>query len=313
METWLILIILGRLILSFASLIDKYIVTSGKVSKPFMYAFFVSSLSVSPLLLFLSGLLSFEAGLYGIVLPSINNVSAPDLILSVLSLVYGFSFFFSLFYLYSAFAKSDASDVVPVVGSLSAIGVFFLGSIFLGEVLTQNFLIGFVLLVLGTAVVSHFRFSKEVFLFSLLAGIFSAINISTAKYLFSQYTFDNGLFWSIVGVSVVLIIILLIPKYFKEVTHHTRQTKKIGAVWVIGNTILGGTGNFLILKAIDLGTASIVQASGGLQFVFIAILSFIFGRITPYEFGENNTIKDVVQKIFAIMIISLGFFFLFIK
>ncbi len=50
----------------------------------------------------------------------------------------------------------------------------------------------------------------------------------------------------------------------------TKRTTKSGSAWVIGKTILAGIAGLLVLKAIELGDVSLVQALGGLQFAFLA-------------------------------------------
>jgi len=75
---------------------------------------------------------------------------------------------------------------------------------------------------------------------------------------------------------------------------------------------LGGIAGIALLKATELGSVTIVQALNGLQFAFLILLSIFFGKITPLSFGENNTMKDVLQKTVSVSLIIIGFYFLFI-
>jgi len=310
MAPWIILVVIGQLMFAVTSLIDKFIVTSKKVSKPFVYAFFVSLLSILSLLIFALGFIPLDLG--GFVFPSIYNIQIPDFKFALAAVMFGFSFFYSLYYLYSALAKADASDVVPVITSLSAVGVFILSTLFLGDTLSTNFLLGFILLVAGTFFISHFRFNKEVLILSLLSGIAFSVNITVTKFMFNTTSFDNGFFWSRIGILFAVIFFLVIPDYIEKLFENTKQSGKSGGLWVIGNSIIGGVAGFMVLKAIELGNPTIVQSLAGLQFIFITIISYSVGRLTPVEFGENHNLKDIIQKGIAIVIMSIGFFFLFI-
>ena len=73
----------------------------------------------------------------------------------------------ALWGLFSSLKKNDASDVVPVIGSLSAIFALIISAVFFRTILPVNFSIGFAFLVFGTLLISHLRFNKKVVLFAL--------------------------------------------------------------------------------------------------------------------------------------------------
>lgn len=308
MPTWILIVITAHFLNAIVSIVDKHIVTAGKVSKPIVYAFYVGILSTLSILIFSFNILPLK--IEG--LPHINNVYFPDIKLSTFSILSGYLFLVALVSLYSAFKKSDASDVVPVVGSSNAIFTFIISFIFLGEVLTKNFLIGFIFLVVGTVILSHFRFSYKVLGFSLLSGIFYAGYYSLMKVMFNDYAFDQAFFWSRIGLLFASVSLLIVPYYKKIIFQGTKQSKVKHGLWILGNNILGGIAGISLLKATELGSVTIVQALNGLQFAFLIIISVIFGKITPVSFGENNNISDIVQKILSVSLIIIGFYLLFI-
>ncbi len=308
MPTWILIVIAAHFLNAIVSIVDKHIVTAGKVSKPIVYAFYVGILSTLSILIFSFNILPLK--IEG--LPHINNVYFPDIKLSTFSILSGYLFLVALVSLYSAFKKSDASDVVPVVGSSNAIFTFIISFIFLGEVLTKNFLIGFIFLVVGTVILSHFRFSYKVLGFSLLSGIFYAGYYSLMKVMFNDYAFDQAFFWSRIGLLFASVSLLIVPYYKKIIFQGTKQSKVKHGLWILGNNILGGIAGISLLKATELGSVTIVQALNGLQFAFLIIISVIFGKITPVSFGENNNISDIVQKILSVSLIIIGFYLLFI-
>lgn len=77
--------------------------------------------------------------------------------------------------------------------------------------------------------------------------------------------------------------------------------------------ILAGIAAFMLLKATDWGDVTVVQALDGLKFVFIILISLLFGRFIPHEAGENNFgFKTVIRKCLYVAIIAVGFVILFI-
>jgi len=310
MPSWILIVFVAQFINAIVAIFDKHIITSEKVSKPIVYAFFVSFLSFISISVFLLPFLPFDFG--KIVLPNINNVTLPTFNLITFSILSGFAFFIAILTSYKAFKKADASDVVPVVGSVTAIFTFIISFLFLSEVLTPNFIYGFIFLVLGMIILSHYRFTLKVFILTFLSGLFFAIYFSLMKYLFNEYAFDQSFFWTRIGMLISVLIILLLPKYNKEILHGAKKTKIHGGFWIIGNNILGGIAGIALLKAVELGSVTIVQALNGLQFVFLILISVLFGKITPVTFGENNSIIDIVQKIISVSLIVCGFYLLFI-
>ncbi len=299
----------GQFINALVAIIDKYIVTSRTVARPVVYAFYITVLSGISIVIFLFGTITIPFANYS--LPSIENVYLPSFLTILMSVFGSISLFFALTTMYSAFKKSDASDVVPVIGSSSAVFVLILGFLLLGLSLPNNFALGFTLLIIGTLSVSHFRFRKVDLLFSVLSGFFFAVNILSAKILFVETNFDNGFFWLSVGYLIIPLFILFSKEYREKILNQPKITGKSGGALVIVNKILAGVAAFLILKAIDIGNPSIVQALAGLQFAFLLFFSILFGKHTPHEFGENINWKEGLQKFFSIVIIVLGFFVLF--
>ena len=310
MEIWIYLVVIAQFLLAGVAIVDKYILTSKRVPKPFVLSFYVSILTVFSLSVYFLDLL--PKGLLGFDAPSIINVQRPSMAMVAMSLVAGYTFFYSLVSLYSALREADASDVVPVVGSVAAICTFFLNFIILGEVLSQNFFIGFLFLVIGTVLISSFRLKKEVIFMCLNAGILFAINATMVKSMFVATTFDHAFFWSRMGKLLVVGSILLVPRYWGKMNVNVGRTKPGSGLIVIAKTVVAGIAAFMILKAIELGNVTIVQALAGLQFAFLGLFSFILGKYTSEVWGENNNWRDILQKAAAIILLLLGTYYLFI-
>jgi drug/metabolite transporter (DMT)-like permease len=311
MSAWLILVVIGQFLNAIVSLVDKFILTSKKVPKPILYSFFISLVAIFSISIFFLGYLPFT--IQGLDFPTFSDINALNLEIFLLSILVGYGFLFAIFYTYSALEKADASDVVPVVGAISAIFTFILGYFILESRLTSGFFWGFSLLVLGTLFTSHFRFNLKIFKFAFLSGLFFSIHFFSSKFMFNHFDFETSFFWSRLGMGVAGLSLLFLPSFRKLFSKKEKKqkTKKRNILLVLSNATMGGVAGILIVKAIDLGDVSIIQALGGLQFVFIAIIGFVVGKITPKEFGENNSTKDIIQKTISIIIISAGFMLLF--
>lgn len=311
MAVWIFLAIVAQLLNAFVALIDKYIVTSkNALPQPFVYAFYTSVLSGASILVF--ALSSVPVPLDGVAFPSFSNVQFPSLEVIAFCVLAAYTFFYAIVSMFTALQKADASDVVPVIGAVSAISSFVLGAIFLDSTLSPNFLIGVALLTVGTALVSRFRFSWAVAFSSIHAGIFFGLHYVVLKGLFNMTSFDNGFFWSRVVFMAFAFSLLLVPSYMQKIVERTKETGKRAGALILANKVIAGFAGILILKATDLGDVSIVQALGGVQYVFIFIISVLLGPYGPQVCNDGKcTTRELIHKAIFIAIITLGFFVLF--
>lgn len=306
MYTFIILVVIAQFLNAIVAIIDRYILTSNRVEEPIKYAFLISTLSSLSIIVFLFSFIQLPIGS----IPSFSNVDILNLKEFGLVSVVSVSFILALFFLFSGFKRSDASDVVPVVGSVAAISTLLLSYELLNTVLNTNFRTGFILLVLGTLMVSHFRFDTRTAIFAILSGIMFGINTVFMKLLFIETNFDTGFFWSRLGIFAFALLLLFTP-YISSTKGKTKTTKASWGI-ILLNKAIAGLAAILILKAIDLGNPSLVQALGGLQFIFLLLISFMIGKKTSYSCGENCSIYDLLQKTISIAIIVIGFLYLFI-
>ena len=309
--SWILLAAIAQLILAAVAILDKYIVSDEKVlPKPFVYAFYTCLISGAWILVYLIGLVPHS--FFGVSLPSLANIERPTLEVVALSFLGAYSFFIALVSMFNALKQSEASDVIPVVGSVSALGSFGLGYLFLDVSLSSNFIFGIILLVAGTFLVSRYRFSPKIAMLAIHGGLFFALHYIALKGLFNVTSFDNGFFWSRIAFMLFALSLLLVPIYYEKIREQTKSTGKRAGFLVLINKLLAGVGSILILKATQLGDVAVVQALGGLQFVFILLLGIVFGgknfRICKEESCRTN---EVIQKTIFVAIISLGFLILF--
>ena len=306
--SWLSLTIIAQVLNSIVALFDKYLVTSKRVTTPILYVFYTGVLTFLGVLVYIPSLFISHSSL-----PKFSNISLLPFPLFLLLMCAGAFQLVALWALFSSLKKNDASDVVPVIGSLSALFALLIGYLFLDVNLPAHFTFGFGLLVLGTLLISHLRFNKKTVLFTLLGGFSFALYNIFLKEILIQTSFDTGFFWISI-ITTVLSFGLLFSKKIRNTFHTQRKEKhiKITGIVMLGSKILAGIAGILLIKAIEVGEVSLVQALGGLQFVFLFLIAVIIGPLTPLDFGENITRKDMYSKLIAISIIVIGFILLFI-
>ena len=82
-------------------------------------------------------------------------------------------------------------------------------------------------------------------------------------------------------------------------------------VLIFGSKAMAGVATLLILHATNRGDVAVVQALGGLQYVFIILLGIFF---TLWPWGrhvERYHPEHILQKALFVAVIAIGFLVLF--
>lgn len=308
---WILLAAAAQFLNAFVALVDKRIVSDEKViMRPFVYAFYTCLVSGVWITVYFISLLPFS--FWGIPIPSFAHVMRPTLEIVALSFLAAYTFFTALVSMFTALKEADASDVIPVVGATSAVATFGLGYLFLNTALSNNFILGIILLSIGTFLVSRFHFSYKTALISIHAGIFFAFHYVAIKGLFLVTTFDNAFFWSRIAFMFYALSLLLVPSFLEKIKKHSATATRQTGYLILSNKILAGISTILILKATDLGDVAVVQALGSLQFVFILLLGIFFSLGTKKgNSGEVYRHDTILQKSLFVSVITIGFLVLF--
>ncbi|MDP3954294.1 MAG: DMT family transporter [bacterium] len=297
MSTLFIFLALGaQFINAGVTLADKYLVTSKKaIADPVTYAFYVA---------LLSGVVIF--------LVPFGVISLPSQAVIWLSLATGLTFVVSLIFLYQALKMSDASDVAPVLGALTAIATLAFSFSILNDRLSGGFFVGFIFLVAGTGLMSYFRFNMRSFLCVLVAGTLLGLSGVLIKRIFLETTFIDGFFWTRMANVLIAVLLLFWPGVLKKIKSRTKESSR-GSKWlIIGNKLMAGIAFFLVLYAIKIGNVSVVNALNGSQFLFLLLFAVIFTKKMPEYFFETVHKHVVVgQKLAGTLLIVAGLLFLF--
>jgi uncharacterized membrane protein len=308
--TWLLLATVGQFLNAIVAIFDKYIVSDPNVlPRPFVYAFYSCLFTGFWVVIYL---LSYIPGLSNLGIPSFENVQAPSIQVVGMSFLAAYTFFIALVSMYDALKRADASSTMPIIGSVSAISSFGLSYLFLDVTLHDNFIIGIILLSVGTLLVAQTLPKIDVVLQVFHSGLFFALHYITMKGLFLETNFDDGFFWSRLAFVLFALSLLLVPAYLDKVRSQTKVTTKRTGFIVILTKGLAGVAAFMLLKATDMGEVSVVQALDGLRYIFILIFSILFAHWLPESAVDRDMRPKVfLRKMLYIVVILTGFVVLF--
>lgn len=308
--TWILLATAAQLVNAIVAILDKYIVSDERLlPKPFVYAFYSCLVTGGWVVIFFLG---WIPGLSDLGIPSLENVERPTLEVVAMAFLSAYTFFIALVSMYDAFRRTDASSAMPIIGSVSAIASFGLTYLFFDGALNDGLIIGVVLLAVGTLLVAETLPHLNVIVQVVHSGLFFALHYITMKGLFLETNFDDGFFWSRIGFVLFTLSLLLVPAYFEKIKEQTaRTTRKAGEI-VLLTKVLAGIAAFMLLKATDLGEVSVVQALGGLQFVFILLIGIFFAQWLPEAATDRDVRPQVFfQRLLYVVVILVGFVVLF--
>jgi len=308
--SWILLASIGQFLNAVVAIIDKYIVSDeNALPRPFVYAFYSCLLTGGWALIYFAGLVP---SLTELGTPSFANIQTPTLVVVAMAFLAAYTFFMALVSMFDALKHADASNVMPIIGSVSALSTFGMSYMFLDPAHSPNFIWGIVILATGTLLVAQTLPKVDVILHVLHSGIFFGLHAITMKGLFLETSFDDGFFWSRVAFVLFALSLLLVPAYLDKIREQTKETsRKTGGI-VLGAKILAGVAAFLLLKATDMGEVSVVQALDGLKFVFILIISIIFAQWLPDSAIDRDTRPGTFfRKLLFVIVIMVGFIMLF--
>ncbi len=292
---WLFLVFFAQLLNAIVVLVDKYLVTK-KIPHSTVYAFFVGIMS----------------GVVVLFIPT-GQITIPNFPVIVYSLLSGFTYIQAIVYLYKALRRcDDASDVIPVVGAATAISTFIFSFFILKELLPGSFLTASIFLVIGTLLISHFSFKPKLFFYIIASGLCLGLSSVFVKIVLADTTFLNGFFWTRIGNVFGALMLFAWPNNFRLIDEAFQSSSSGTKQIIVLNKVLAGVAAILVLYAIKLSSASLVNALAGLQYVFLLLFALFAGKKVAKSIQKRKLPHELVHKTVAISFIVLGFFLFFI-
>ncbi|OGF69594.1 hypothetical protein A3H65_01110 [Candidatus Giovannonibacteria bacterium RIFCSPLOWO2_02_FULL_45_14] len=234
------------------------------------------------------------------------------------SFLAGAFWLYGLFFFFTALRKADASNVLPVVLSLTAILIFMMEAVFLGHQFSRTDLLAGVLLVCGSVALSlehrwgHRRKIRGFIIPAVATAFLFAFSTFLMKYLFGTESFFNVFIWSRGGLFLAGLSFVLSPDFRSEIVAGSKSLKRPRAsTSVVINKIFGASGALSIFFAISRGPAALVNALQGLEYAFLFAIGALLSLWVPTLINESLSPKAIMQKIFGMIMVSLGLFVLY--
>ncbi|OIO07813.1 hypothetical protein COX21_01440 [Candidatus Falkowbacteria bacterium CG23_combo_of_CG06-09_8_20_14_all_41_10] len=305
--SWILIAIIAYFFLAIVNILDKFLL-DNVLSSSKVYAFLISAISV----------------LVVVIAPWFLHW--PGLFLLFFQLATGLFFPFALLFMFKAFKKGDVSKVAVLIGGIIPI-LTIAFSVFVSH---EKFLInqsyGLTFLLLGTFAMALIgggktarqkAFNRQAVGYSLLAALFYAIFFIGTKYSYNHHDFISSFIWIRLG-SLIALGFLLVRKTDRQEIFDSFKNK-LGKDWnkkqtwlIFGNQALGAGAFILQNYAISLGSVAIINALQGVQYAFLLALGWVLSVWSPKLFKEDISFKTVREKVLAIILISVGLYFIVI-
>jgi drug/metabolite transporter (DMT)-like permease len=260
-------------------------------------------------------------------------LSWPGLNFFFFDIFLGFIFAAALLFLYASLRRGEASRAVVIIGGSTPVFSLPLSYLFLGDQFSLNQLLAIAFLILGVAVVAFLpklkigfwdnvfsslnlkqKYSGHSIFFALTSGFMYALYFVGSKMAYESQDFLSTFLWIRLGSALAVTFILLSPRARREIKSLfvRKPSRKRNQILVVGNQALGSLGFILQNYAIYLGPVALVNALQGVQYAWIIVLGLIVSRLAPKVLKEDISWRALSQKFVAILLISVGIYFLFL-
>ena len=321
---WLIIAVVSYFINAGVYVADKFLL-SKKVHSSISYAFFVGVWSI-----FNFTILIFD--------PWMPNLREFGLDVSA-----GLLFLVTLVFWYKALHQSEATRVVPIVGALVPIFSFMLSYIFLGESLSQQHLLAFVILINGGILISvkttrfylwqevanklrnlfgdvfggihaDYRPTRRLIINSVASSLLFASYYVLIKYIYMHQPFIGAFVWSRLGTFIGTMLILLVPDWRRLIVKSQKdQTSPKSLTFFFSVRLLAALAFIMLNWAISLGdNVAMINALQGVQYVFLLILVIILSKKFPKIIKEELSGGILAQKLIGASLICIGLYMLIV-
>lgn len=180
----------------------------------------------------------------------------------------------------------------------------------LGERLLPTQLAAFAFLVSGAVLISFKQertgWHPKALTNAIFAAILFALSFVLTKYIFDTYNFVSGLIWTRVGFFAVALSFLIPKEVRTAIFKAPKQTTSGNKYLYYGARVSGSIAGFLQNYAISLGSVTIVNAMQGTQYALLLVGTIVLSKYFPKILREEVTRTIVLQKLFAIAMISAG-------
>lgn len=301
MRLWLVLSVAGYATKAVPTIVDKALLHTKAVKNPATYAVAVSGIG----------------GLVLLLAPFV--LTWPPLYILGYALASGATFTLATLFLFAALKHADASRVTPFIGAAMALTTAGLAYLSLSERLGVHEVVAFLCLVLGGFLVTRGSTQGQglrglAIWYALGAAVTFSLSLVLSKAAFDRMpgAFLSAIVWmrfaSLLAGGVIL---LAAPSVWREL-RHVSAAPRTGTRWAfLGGQASGAVSGLLLYGAVALATKpSLVNALGGLEFLFVVLFSALIAWLSPKLTAERFNSQTIVPILASIGFIGIGLWLL---
>ncbi|MDD4901657.1 MAG: DMT family transporter [Patescibacteria group bacterium] len=225
----------------------------------------------------------------------------------------GIVYVFAILPYFIVLRKEDPSTAAPFFQAIPVFS-FFLGLIFLHEVLTFNQIAGGLLIIFGTVGIAvEFKRARQrirwrSFLLLMLSVFLYALNIFLFKFIETASDFWTTSFWEYSGFGLVALAMLAIKKYRSDIWAFLKANgRRIVGVSAL-NEAMNIAAKIIFNYASLFAPLALVWVVGSAQPFVVLVLGAVLTLFLPKIFKEDISQKTLAQKFVFIAVILIGAF-----
>jgi drug/metabolite transporter (DMT)-like permease len=224
-------------------------------------------------------------------------------------------------WLYFIALQREEASIVVVFYQLVPVFGYLLGYFFLGEVLTVLQITAMALTILGAAIISfeidadnHFKLRQKTVLLMTSAAFLWALESVIFKYVALEEKLWPSLFWEYLTLFIVGVCIFVFMRKYRE---HFLTVFKVNSASIVSlnflNELLYIIGNIAYSYAYMLAPVALVLLAESYQPLFTLALGILLTVFFPWLSAEKVQLKNISQKVLAVVVTGIGTYLLFIS
>ena len=223
----------------------------------------------------------------------------------------GFYVIGALLYLYAL--RIEETTKISVLWQLSAPITYFLGIIFLGELLNFQQTLGAIIVLIGGLLTmihierGKFRIKKKV-----LTLMFSAVLLfSSSSIIFKvfaiNFDFWSAVFFEILGAMLTgIVLILVVPNYRRQFLSAIKKDSLKVFSYNLPNEYMQMSATILFRYATMIAPLALVQVTNSINAIFVFLIAVIIAKFLPRISEEKFNKVDIFQKVLGIIVVTIG-------
>lgn len=301
-----IITLLASFVWATTSHIDKYLLckidsSTTSIKALMVFSTFVAGLVLSPIWLLIN---KFQV-----------QISIDALLTTFLtSVVYIIATYLYL----KALEKTDAS-IIAVMFQLISVFSYILGLIFFNEALSFNQIIGGVIIILASIIISVDFDEKNnkrkilALVLMVMSSFFSALYYVLFEIAMKNSSYNSTIFWYQIGLILIGVALLAVRSYRQEFLQMLKMNGKKFISINVANEGLNLGAHFMANFAnLTLPIALVNVVCNGFNGAFVFIIGAVGVVLFPKVFSEDLSKKVVLQKVGCIVLGIIGMAIMFL-